>query len=169
MPRGQHDPTANAQHDEHDPANVGVLNRRDIDAAADEGPSLIRPRNLTPTIDLSRPEDAPDLPGGEWSKRHLLQFLARQPYDTVFIPKENWEPKGVPTFQTVGYLGHWFSIKKGEATDVPVQIAAIIKQSQEDYPTMQSKSIRRQLTDLNDLPRQSLGSRGSVEGIEVAV
>ena len=133
----------------------------------EDGPSLIVPKRAAPVIDLSDPNDCPDLPDGEWSRRHLVQFLARQPYDMVFIPKENWEPKGEPAFQTIGYLGHWFSVKKGEGAMVPIQIAAIIKQSQDEFQTAQSQSMRRQLTDISDLPAQP-GSRG-VEGVEVAV
>lgn len=137
-------------------------------ALVDETPStLIRPTVVTPSIDLTRPEDAPDLPLGEWSRVHLNQFLARQPYSMVFIPKENWEPKDQDTFQTIGFQGHWFSVVKGKPVQVPIQIAAVIEQSQEPFPTMQSKAIRRQLTDISDLPQQA-GSRG-VPGVEVAV
>lgn len=122
------------------------------DDTADLPPGLIVPTNLTPTIDLTRPEDAPDLADGEWSKRHLLQFLARQPKDMVFIPKENWEAKGEDTYQYVGLQGHSFRVVKGRAVMVPVQIAAIIKQSQADFPTAQSQQKKNQLTDIRDLP-----------------
>lgn len=138
-------------------------------AASEAGPSLIRPRRVRPTIDLSNPLDAPDLPDGEWSRAHLNQFLGRQPYDMVFIKLESYEDDGEDHYQTVGFQGHWFSIRKGEAVSVPVQIAAIIKQSQEKFPTMQSQAKKRLLTDLSALPAQNLGRRGLIEGVEVAV
>jgi hypothetical protein len=115
-------------------------------------PGLIVPTNLTPSIDRTRPEDAPDLADGEWSKQHLLQFLARQPKDMVFIPKETWELKGEDTYQYVGLQGHSFRVVKNKAVMVPVQIAAIIKQSQEEFPTAQSRQHKNQLTDIRDLP-----------------
>jgi hypothetical protein len=133
----------------------------------DDLPNLIVKPNVTPTIDLTRLEDCPDLPDGEWSRKHLLQFLARQPYSMVFIPKEDWEPKGEDTFQTIGYMGHWFNVRKGKPERVPLQIATIIEQSQEEFPTMQSKAKKRQLTDLRDLPIAP-DSRG-VEGAEVSL
>lgn len=132
--------------------------------AADEAipDGLIRPINRTPTIDLSRPEDCPDLPDGEWSKQHLLQFLARQPRDVVFIPKEPWEPKGEETYQYVGFQGHGFRIRKGRTESVPIQIAAIIEQSQEEFPTTQSQANRRALTNILDMAPEpgSLGVPG---------
>jgi len=148
---------------EHDPAEVGVLNRRDDDDG--DMPNLIVPHRPKQMIDLSKPEDSPDLPEGEWSKRHLLQFLARQPRDIVYIPKENWEPKGEDTFQVVGLQGHWFHIRKGNTESVPIQIAEIIKNSQMEFPTAQSQLMKRQITDIRDLP-QTPDSRG-VPGTEV--
>lgn len=115
-------------------------------------PGLIVPTNLTPAVDLTDPRDAPDLADGEWSKQHLLQFLARQPKDMVFIPKETWEAKGEDTFQYVGLQGHSFRVVKNKAVMVPVQIAAIIKQSQEEFPTAQSQQKKNQITDIRDLP-----------------
>jgi hypothetical protein len=138
-----------------------------VAAPDDDMPNLIVPTNLAPVIDLTKPEDCPDLPDGEWSKRHLAQFLARQPRDMVFIPKESWEPKGVDCFQIVGLQGHYFRVVKDKAVQVPVQIATIIKQSQEEFPTMQSKSRRQQLTDVRDLPDLP-GARGA-QGVEVFV
>lgn len=135
--------------------------------ADDELPNLIVPLNVTPVIDLNRPEDAPDMADGEWSKRHLLQFLARQPRSMVFIPKENWEAKGEDTFQTVGLQGHWFRVRKGHPESVPIQIATIIEQSQEDFPTSQARLRKRELTDIRDLPPSS-DSRG-MPGVEVHV
>jgi hypothetical protein len=137
-----------------------------LDAPEDEAdlPSLIVATNRTPTIDPTNPEDCPDRPDGEWSKGHLLRFLARQPKDMVLIPKEAWEPKGEDTYQTVGYLGHWFRILKGKPVQVPLQIAAVIEQSQRDFPTSQSQAKRRQLTDIRDL--DPAGGRG-VGGVEI--
>ncbi len=120
-------------------------------APDDDLPSLIVPRRPAPMIDLSRPEDSPDLPDGEWSKRHLVQFLARQDRTMVFIPKENWEPKGEDAFQIVGYQGHWFRVRKGRPESVPIQIGAIIEHSQEEFATMQSQAKKRVLTDITDL------------------
>lgn len=156
----------------HEPQTPAPLmdDEPEIAMPQDGGPSLlIRPKRITPTIDLSDPRDCPDLPDGEWSRAHLNQFLARQPYDMVFIKVEPYEDDGEPHYQIVGLQGHWFSVLKGDAVEVPIQIAAIIKQSQAKFPTMQSKAIRRQLTDLTGLPPQSLGRRGAIEGVEVAV
>jgi hypothetical protein len=132
----------------------------------DEMPNLVVPTVLTPTIDLSDPMDCPDMPDGEWSKRHIGQFLARQPRDMVLIPKEGWEPKGEDTYQIVGYLGHWFRVLKGKPVSVPIQISALIQQSQRDFPTTQSQAKRRELTDIRDLPD---ASRGRGVGVEVFV
>ena len=120
---------------------------------------------MTPTIDLSNPEDAPDMPDGEWSKRHLAQFLARQPRTVVFIPKEGWEPKSEDTFQFVGLNGHGFTVIKGRPVSVPIQIAAIVEQSQEEFPTAQSQLRKRQITDIRDLET----GPGGVAGTEVFV
>ena len=127
----------------------------------DDLPSLIIPRRPAPALDLRLPENAPDLPDGEWSKRHLLQFLARQERSMVLIPKEPWEPQGEDAFQIVGYLGHWFHVRKGRPETVPIQIAAIIEQSQDEFPTMQSQAKRRVLTDISDLPPAPSGVPGS--------
>lgn len=154
MPKGVYERQAPPT-DEHDPNDVSDI------------PGLIVPVQQTPVIDLSRPEDAPDLPDGEWSKRHLAQFLARQPRSMVFIPKEGWEPKGEDTFQFVGFQGHGFSVVKNKPVSVPIQIAAIIEQSQEEFPTSQSKFRRRQITDVRDLPIDPNG-RG-VAGPEVVL
>ena len=126
-------------------------------------PGLIVPVQTAPVIDLSKPEDAPDMPDGEWSKRHLAQFLARQPRTVVFIPKENWEPKGEDTFQFVSLQGHGFSVIKGRPVSVPIQIATIIEQSQQDFPTSQSQLRKRQVTDIRDLET----GPGGVQGAEV--
>jgi hypothetical protein len=131
----------------------------------DDIPSLVVPQRVAPNINLDDPADSPDLPDGEWSRAHLTRFLARQPYSVVFIPKQQWEPKNEDTFQTVGFQGHWFSIRKGRPESVPIQIATVIEQSQEEFPTFQSQARRRQLTDIRDLP-QSSASRG-VPGAEV--
>ena len=129
----------------------------------EELPSLIRPVNRTPVIDLTNPEDAPDMPEGEWSLGHLMRFLARQPVDLVLVRKEPWEPKSEDTFLTVGYMGHWFQILKDKTVAVPIQIAAVIQQSQRDFPTTQSQAKRRQLTDIRDLPDESRGRGAGVE------
>lgn len=129
-------------------------------------PNLIVPTRLTPTIDLSKPEDSPDLPDGDWSQRHLAQFLARQPRSLVFIPKEGWEEKGVDTYQAVGYMGSRFRVLKGKPVSVPIQIAAVIEQSQEEFNTQQSQLRRRQITDIRDLPADAR-SRG-VPGVDVS-
>ena len=128
-------------------------------------PSLVVPVNRTPTIDLTKPEDCPDQPDGEWSRGHLLRFLARQPRSVVFIPKENWEPKGDDVYQLVGYCGHWFRVRKGRPESVPIQIAEVIENAQKDFPTSQSQNRKRQLTDIRDLGDQP-GSMGA-PGVEV--
>lgn len=173
MPRGVYQRRKEAPMAVHDPDEIaadirdgGVATAPSSDA---EAPSLIVPKRVAPNIDTSNPLDCPDQPGGEWSRNHLIQFLARQPYDMVYIPKESWENENEDAYQTIGYMGHWFSIKKGEGYMVPVQIAAIVKQSQEKFPTFQSQARKKLLTDLKDLPAQPLGRRGAVEGVEVAV
>jgi hypothetical protein len=128
-------------------------------------PGLVVPTRLAPSIDLTRPEDCPDLADGEWSKRHLVQFLARQPRSMVFIPKEGWEAKNEESFQTVGYQGHWFTVVKNKPVSVPIQIAAIIEQSQLEFPTTQSQFRKRQITDIRDLD----AGPGGVQGPEVFV
>lgn len=157
MPRGQYDRTPPAEVDDGpirapetiDPATV---------------PGLIQPVRTTPTIDLSKPEDCPDLPDGEWSLRHLTQFLARQPRSVVFIPKESWEPKGEDTFQGIGLQGHMFRVRKGRPESVPIQIAEIIENSQQEFPTTQAQLRKRVLTDIRDL-EPNPASRG-VPGVE---
>ena len=192
MPKGQYDRTKRSAMPDPDltsqpaemapPDDDGLPSRDELMArlaelevrlasvpAADDGdmPNLIVPTRLAPTIDLNKPEDCPDQPDGEWSKRHLAQFLARQPRTMIFIPKESWEPKGEDSFQTIGFQGHWFRVRKGYPESVPIQIAAIIEQSQQDFPTMQSMAKKRQLVDIRDLP-ESAGSRG-VAGVEVVL
>ena len=151
MPRGNYDRTA-----PNEPTD-----------ADDEMPNLIVPVQTAPVIDLTRPEDCPDMPDGEWSRKHLAQFLSRQPRSVVFIPKEGWEAKGEDTFQTVGFQGHWFRVRKGRPESVPIQIAELIENSQKEFPTMQSEMRKRQLTDIRDLPA-SADSRG-MPGVEVAL
>jgi hypothetical protein len=132
----------------------------------DEMPNLVVPLVHTPSIDLTKPEDCPDRPDGEWSKQHLGQFLARQPRDMVLVPKEPWEPKGEDTYLTVGYCGHWFRILKGKSVSVPLQIAAVVQQSQRDFPTTQAQDRRLALTDIRNLPDTS---RGRGAGVEIFV
>lgn len=129
-------------------------------------PGLIVPTNRTPAIDLTDPMDAPDLKDGEWSKAHLLQFLARQPKDMVFIQKESWEAQGEDTYQHVGLQGHSFRVLKGQAVMVPIQIAEIIKYSQNPFPTMQSQAKKQQLTDFTNLPPDPRAK--GVPGVDVS-
>lgn len=128
-------------------------------------PGLIVPVNLTPTLDLSDPADCPDRPDGEWSAQHFAQYLARQPRSMVFIQKPTWAPKGEDTFEMVGLQGHRFRVLQGRPVSVPLQIAAIIEQSQAEFPTQQSQLRKRQITDIRDLPDVP-ASRG-VPGTEV--
>ena len=149
---------------EHDQSAGDAPRRRA--ASDDEMPNLIVPVNRTPTIDLSDPSDCPDQPDGEWSKAHLGRFLAKQPRTMVMVPKESWEPKGEDTYLTVGYCGHWFRVVKNKPVMVPLQIGAIIEQSQREFPTTQAQNKRWQLTDIRDLPDTS---RGRGAGVEIFV
>lgn len=128
-------------------------------------PGLIVPTNLTPAIDLTDPADCPDRPDGEWSAQHFAQFLARQPRSMVYIKKPDWAPKGEDTYEMVGLQGHRFRVLQGKPVSVPIQIAAIIEQSQDEFPTAQSQLRKRLVTDIRDLPILS-DSRG-VPGSEV--
>ena len=67
--------------------------------------------------------------------------------------------------QTIGYMGHWFQIRKGRPEMVPVQIAEIVENAQKEFSTMQSQAISHQLMDISDLT-PSPQSRG-IEGVEV--
>ena len=124
-------------------------------------PSLVVPRRVVPGLDLTSPENAPDAPDGEWTRQHLIQFLARQPRQPVYIPRENYEPKNGDIFATVGYNGHFFTIRKGVSEMVPAPIAEIVEQSQQEFPTTQSKAISRQITDIRDLPSGPMGMAGA--------
>lgn len=187
MPTKSFDPM-----EEHDKANVGVLNRRDDEPLSDDEPTraelmerlalleaqlaaptvsddeipsgLIVATPSTPLIDPNNPEDQPDLPDGEWSKGHFLRFLARQPKSMVFLRREPWEPKSGDVYQYVGLQGHSFRVLKDKPVMVPVQIAAIIEQSQEEFPTTQSQAKKRALTNIMDMPAEP-GSLG-VPGVE---
>jgi hypothetical protein len=137
------------------------------DAAIDPAtvPGLIVPVNTSPTLDLSDPGDCPDRPDGEWSAQHFAQYLARQPRSMVFIQKPVWAPKGEDTYEMIGIQGHRFRVLQGKPVSVPIQIAAIIEQSQAEFPTQQSQLRKRQITDIRDLPDVP-ASRG-VPGTEV--
>lgn len=126
-------------------------------------PSLITPRRVVQGIDMSSPENAPDMPEGEWSLGHIVQFLARQPKVPVYIPRESWEPKQGDCFQMIGYNGHIFTIRKGSSELVPAPIAEIVEQMQDPFPTSQAKASQRAITDIRDLPPGPMG----MSGIEV--
>ena len=167
MPKGVYPRSQTSMPNPPPPISRGLAGEPDVAAPDDsEMPDLVVPMNLTPSIDLSKPEDSPDQPEGEWSARHLGQFLARQPRSVVFIPKESWEPKGEDTYQAIGFQGHRFRVRKGRPESVPIQIAAVIEQSQEEFPTQQSQLRRRQITDIRDLP-QDLSGRGML-GVDVS-
>lgn len=136
--------------------------RRVSDGPAPEPelPSLITPKRVQPGLDLTAPENAPDAPDGEWTRAHMIQFLARQPRVPVYIPKEPWESKHNDCFLTIGYNGIFFTIIKGRSELVPAPIAEIVEQSQEEFPTSQSKAISRQITDIRDLPPGPNGMAG---------
>ena len=115
------------------------------------------------------PADLPDLRDGSWSKRHLMAFLARQPKTMVIVPltPDEQEKPDQLHFKEVGYMGHFFHLQKGIAQTVPVQIAEIIANSLDPFPTQQSRLRRREITDIRALPDGPLGMGKA--GVEVVV
>lgn len=114
-------------------------------------------------------EDLPDRRDGEWSLKHLVQFLGRQEKTMVIIPltADEMEKPDQAHFKEIGYMGHPFHLQKGVAQLVPVQIAEIINNSLDPFPTQQAKLRRREITDVRALPSDPNG-RGAL-GVQIDV